>query len=480
MNEQKKIDWPIFLHHKGIELINRLFMFFRTSKIYDPNNILFKRQVSEFVNEVKKILEREEVLTLRISQTVFYLNKTKIKFGFSNYHLFKFINQEFQKRNISSLTFFPELKEDEFKRFIFLLTGTKSTDEFYRKFKDEEFPHISLEVFSEDNISKKKKGAAKVYFLSLTHLKEYLEKKREFTPSSLLTTRRLMQSLFNNLVENESFLQGLTTIKNYDEYTMNHSVNVCILSLALGKRLGLDRNELISLGISAFFHDVGKLEIPKDILNKPGKLNEKERCIIEKHPHMGVQWLIHSKHYHGLPLQALQVAMEHHSREDLKGYPRYKKKKNVNLYSKIVKIVDYFDAITTKRPYRKKVFSRVEALSLMMEKVGTEFDPLLFKIFIGILGPCPVGTFVLLDSGETGIVYESNPDPSLLLRPKIKLVSDKNGNKIDGNIVDLNEKDESSGKYLRTIVKTLNPEKYNIKIPDYFMAEVIQKNEYLT
>ncbi len=472
MSEQKSQEWSTFLQQKGTELVNRLYMFFRTSKIYEPNNTLFIKQISEFVEGVEKIFRQEETVAFRLSQTTLYLNKIKIKFGFSNYHLFKFINQEFQKRNISSLTFFSGLKEEELNRFVFLLTRTESTEEFQEKFKTGEFSHISLEGFAEDNLNKKKKSAAKVYFLSLTHLKEYLEKKRQFTPSSLLTTRRLMQSLFNNLVENEPFLHGMTTIKNFDEYTLNHSVNVCILSLALGKRLGLDRNELMALGISAFFHDVGKLEIPKEILNKPGKLDEKERRLIETHPHLGVQWLIHSQEYRGLPLQALQVAMEHHSREDLKGYPRYRRKKNVNLYSKIVKIVDYFDAITTKRPYRKKVFTRSEALSLMMEKVGTEFDPLLFKAFVGIIGPCPVGTFVLLDTGETGIAYETNPEPSLLLRPKIKLVSDEKGKKIDGPIVDLTEKDESLGNYLRTIVKTLNPEKFNIKIPDYFMAEV--------
>ena len=90
-----------------------------------------------------------------------------------------------------------------------------------------------------------------------------------------------MQAMFSNVEENETFVQGLTTIKNFDEYTLNHSVNVCLLALSLGKRLGLDRNELVDLAIGAFFHDYGKLDVPKEILLKPGKLDEGERFLLQ-------------------------------------------------------------------------------------------------------------------------------------------------------------------------------------------------------
>jgi HD-GYP domain-containing protein (c-di-GMP phosphodiesterase class II) len=238
----------------------------------------------------------------------------------------------------------------------------------------------------------------------------------------------------------------------------------------LGKKLGLDRNELAELGISSFFHDFGKTDIPKEILVKPGQLNEQEREIIEKHPYLGAERLIRLKETSRLPIRAINVAMEHHVKEDLTGYPKYQKKRHVNLYSKIVKICDFYDALTTKRPYRDKVFTRDETLNMMLEKSGTEFDPIILKVFANMMGQYPVGTLVLLNTGEIGIVIEANPELSLLLLPKVKIIADKNGNKIDGDILDLAHQDPKKDDHDRTIVKSLNPEKYKIQVSDYFIV----------
>jgi len=294
-------------------------------------------------------------------------------------------------------------------------------------------------------------------------------KKEERIP--LNTTRRLMQSMFNHIVANESFIYGLTNIKNFDEYTLNHSVNVCLLSISLGRRLGLDKNELVDLGISAFFHDFGKTEIPKEILVKPGQLDKQEREIIEKHPYLGAEKLVQLKEFSYLPVRAINVAMEHHVKEDFSGYPRYQIKKDINLFSKIVKICDFFDALTTERPYRKRAFTRDEVLKMMTEKSGLEFDPVLLKVFVNMMGSYPVGSLVLLDTGEIGIVFEVNLDPANLNRPKVKIIADKEGKKIDGDVVDLTEADSQTKLYIRTIIKVLDPKKYNIRVSDYFLAQ---------
>jgi hypothetical protein len=136
----------------------------------------------------------------------------------------------------------------------------------------------------------------------------------------------------------------------------------------------------------------------------------------------------------------------------------------------IVKVVGYFDAITTKRVYRKKVFSAAEALGLMLEQIGTEFHPAILKAFVNLMGAFPVGSVVLLSTKEIGIVFDTNPDPAFRLRPKVKLITDPVGNRIDGEIVDLTEKDAESGRFARSIIKPLDPEKYDIRVPDYFLA----------
>ncbi|MDH4218684.1 MAG: HD-GYP domain-containing protein, partial [Candidatus Aminicenantes bacterium] len=315
------------------------------------------------------------------------------------------------------------------------------------------------------------KNAKKIFFLGIVHLKEMFEYIKRGEKIPLSTTRRLMQSIFNHIVNNESFTYGLTTIKNFDEYTLNHSINVCILSISLGRRLGLDRNELAELGISAFFHDFGKTEIPKEILGKPGKLDEQEREVIEKHPHLGAEKLIQLKETSHLPMRAINVAMEHHVKEDLTGYPKYQKKRHINLYSKIVKICDVYDAMTTHRPYRTEVFTRDETLSMMMKNNGTDFDPIILKVFANMVGTYPVGTLVLLNTGEIGIVVETSTDPSKLLRPKIKIIADEEGNKIDGDIMDLSKRDLQKKTYTSRIVKSLDPQKYKIQVSDYFIVQ---------
>lgn len=264
---------------------------------------------------------------------------------------------------------------------------------------------------------------------------------------------------------------GLTNIKNYDEYTLNHSTNVCVLAVCFGKRLGLEKKELLDLGVSAFLHDIGKLEVPKKILDKKGKLNKKERKIIEKHTYHGVEKLIGLKEFSFLPVKALYVTLEHHLWANLSGYPKYWKKDHIDLYSKIVKMCDFFDSVTTKRPYRKHILTRDETLNLMLEKSGTEFDPILLKAFANMIGVYAIGTLVALNTRELGIVTETRSEVAYILRPKVRLITDKIGNKIDGEIVNLTEMDSETKEYKRTIVKSLDPHKYDIRVSDYFIAQ---------
>jgi HD-GYP domain-containing protein (c-di-GMP phosphodiesterase class II) len=332
--------------------------------------------------------------------------------------------------------------------------------------------HVVLEKAADQKTpSNINRNTARIYFLSIVHLKDSFQRHQRNEGIKIQSTRRLMQSIYNHIVDNESFVFGMTNLKNYDEYTLNHSVNVCLLATALGRRLGLNRGEIVDLGIAAFFHDLGKLETPLTILNKPAKLDDGEREIMEQHPFKGAEKLVLLQESKRLPLRAIHVAMEHHIKEDLSGYPRYFHKDDVNLFSKIVKVVDFFDAVTTKRVYRTNVFTRAEALSLMLEQSGTEFNPVILKAFVNLMGAFPIGSLVALNSGEIGIVFDLNADPKFQLRPTVKLVTDKAGNKIDGDLVDLTERDADGGRFVRTIVSPLNPHDYGIEIADYFLAQ---------
>jgi len=464
------------LHHLVVEMVIRLNVVLKSAKIYEPNNLLFQRQVSFLLNLINKALSESGQAVFASRQSTLFFNNIRLKYGFANYHFFKFILEELKKKEIGGIRFEPGLSEADLKLFATLLAKTEEKpaqpfETLAAELKTRGISHIALEkILPSELAPSREKYAAKIFFLGITHLEEAFESENRQEKIKLSTTRRLMQSIFNHIVDNESFVQGLTNIKNFHEYTLNHSMNVCVLAIALGRQLGLDRNELVDLGISAFFHDFGKLDTPREILEKPSKLDDREREIIEKHPYQGAGKLVQFKEFKNLPLHAIHVALEHHVKEDRSGYPRSFKKQSVNLFSKIVKIVDFFDAITTKRVYRTKVFTREEALSLMLEQSGKEFHPLLLREFVKMMGVYPVGTLVALNTGELGLVVENNPEPSLLLRPKVKLITDSQGNKVDGDIIDLSQADPATNRYPRTIVKTLDPEKYNIRAADYLLA----------
>jgi putative nucleotidyltransferase with HDIG domain len=460
------------------ELLIRFHIVEKIAKIHDPKNDAFQEQGRLLFESLNRVLESEdEEAALRIRHNSLLLNGVRLKSSLPTYPIFKSVVEEFRLRELDAVIFKRGLTVEELFRFMPVFARRDKKDgSMYARLQSEtdaaDIAHVVLEKASVlKTPSNLNRNTARVFFLSIVHLKESFKRNQKNEGIKVHTTRRLMQSIYNHIVDNESFVFGLTNLKNYDEYTLNHSVNVCVLATALGRRLGLNRGELVDLGIAAFFHDLGKLETPLEILNKPAKLDEGEREIMEQHPFKGAEKLVLLKESRRLPLRAIHVAMEHHIKEDLTGYPRYFKKEDVNLFSKIVKVVDFFDAVTTKRVYRTKVFTRAEALSLMLEQCGTEFNPVILKAFVNLMGAFPIGSLVALNTGELGIVFDLNPDPKLLLRPSAKIIADPSGNRVDGDIVDLAEKDPETGRYLRTIATALNPADYGIEVADYFLAQ---------
>jgi HD-GYP domain-containing protein (c-di-GMP phosphodiesterase class II) len=461
----------------GLELLMRFHIVDKIAKIYDSGNDAFQTQGRLLFETLASILGAEAEASLRVRHGTLLLNGIRLKFGVGTYGMFKSVIEEFRARNLEAVTFLPGLTLDELFGFmsVFAKREKREQDAFACLQADLEaagLEHFELERLAvEEAPQDLHQSSARLFFLSIVHLKESFARDRRNEPLKISTTRRLMQSIYNHIVEDEGFVYGLTNIKNHDEYTLNHSVNVCLLATALGRRLGLSRAELVDLGMAAFFHDLGKIETPLEILNKPGRLTDAERDIMEMHPFHGAEKLALLKEFRRLPLRAIHVAMEHHIREDLSGYPRYFKKDDVNLFSKIVKVVDVFDAITTKRVYRAKDFTRAEALSLMLEQSGTEFNPVILKAFVNMMGTFPIGTLVALTSGELAIVQDLNPDAKLVLRPAVKLITDPAGNKIDGEIVDLAERNEATGRFRRGIAAALDPAKYGIEVSDYFLVQ---------
>ncbi len=460
----------------AVDLLIKFHIVYKIAKLYEPNNAILQEQSRLMFEALSSVIATGGQAAFSVRQGALFMNGVRIRFVLQNYSIFKFLLEEFRKREIAGIRFREGLTLDSLVRFMAVLAKKEKKahttfEELNAEVEEAGIEGVELQkVVPYETFLSAERNASDLYFLSIFHLKESFEKDRKNERLKLTTTRRLMQSIFNHIVDNEAFVHGLTTIKNYDEYTLNHSVNVCMLSIALGRRLGLNRGELVELGMAAFFHDLGKLDTPLEILNKPTSLSEQEREIMERHPTQGAEKLLQLKDFGRLPLRAIHVALEHHIKEDDTGYPHTFKKQTTNLFSKIVKVVDYFDAITTKRVYRKNVLTRPEALGLMLEQMGTEFNPVILKAFVNMMGVYPVGTVVYLDTGEIGIVFNSNPDPRYVLQPGVKLITDREGNRIDGDMADLSEKEPATDRFVRSILRPLDPDKYDINVADYFLA----------
>ena len=281
--------------------------------------------------------------------------------------------------------------------------------------------------------------------------------------------KRVVQAIVDQILNEETSLFGLTTLRDYDEYTFTHSVNVCIFAVALGRRLGLSKLQLYDLGLAALFHDIGKARVPVDVLNKSTVLSEEEWRAIANHPWLGVLSLFQMRGATDLPYRSMVVAYEHHMKYDLTGYPRPVRPRAIGIFSKIVAVVDGFDAATTRRAYQSDPLSPAAVLQEMRDNPKRGMDPVVVKAFINLLGLYPVGTLVVLDTFELGIVHAANPNPEKMSRPIVRIVTDPQGNLLfPGTLTDLAEQ-TASGVFSRTIIKTADAARYGIRVADYFV-----------
>jgi HD-GYP domain-containing protein (c-di-GMP phosphodiesterase class II) len=262
----------------------------------------------------------------------------------------------------------------------------------------------------------------------------------------------------------------MTTLRDYDEYTFTHSVNVCIFSVVLGQKLGLTKLQLYELGLGALFHDIGKQRVDSDIVNKAASLSDVEWHEMQRHPTEGLLTLFSMRGLDDVPYRAMLIAYEHHMKRDLTGYPRNRRPRTPTLFSRIVSTTDGFDAATSKRSYQKQPWTADEVLREMRDNPKRGYDPLLVKAFTNVTGVFPVGTLAILDSHEMAVVTARNADPNRVHQPHVKVISDSLGVTLTEPIaVDLSEIDAGTGRPRRTIIKTLDPDKYGIRVSDYFV-----------
>ena len=327
-----------------------------------------------------------------------------------------------------------------------LRAGVILTDDILKKIKElkilslyiiDEYSSEEIEDIIKPELRQKSISVIKETFSDIERIASgHKFEKRNFSEYSnhekkyFNSINEVAEEILENVLSNKNVLLSLVDIKSMDNYTYSHCVNVAVISIILGISLNLPKKKLTYLCIGALIHDIGKSFIPKEILQKPGKLTPEEYKIMKSHPRYGYEFL---RKTCNLSSHINSIVLQHHERVDGLGYPNGLANTKINYLARIVSIADVYDALTSDRSY-KRAMCPSDALEYLMSKAGTLFDYDIINVFCKIVIPFPQGTIVSLSNGDIGVVEETLPN--FPLRPIIKIVKSQCENKI-GSIVNL-------------------------------------------
>lgn len=382
--------------------------------------------------------------------------------------------KECSTMDVGAITFLTGIKEAEIESLMDALCTDRQTLENEGGLANQLKNHgaanivISSSAAEADNTEheeKEIKAGKEVYNSAVTAVKDIMKSAKIGQGVNVQKVEKIVGGLTEALFTDHLNLLGLTVIKSYDETTFYHSVNTCILCLSLGNNLSLEHDKLTILGAAALLHDIGKVNVPKELTTKPMPLTPEEFEIMKRHPIEGAEILSQMPGMHKL---SMVVAYEHHVGYDLSGYPKLTNKERPHLFSRIVQVADSYEAGTSMRPFKGSKLPD-QILAEMIRQSGRTFDPVIMKAFVQTLSIYPVGSVVLLDNGEIAVVYETNAAD--LARPNIKVAIDENGNHLDpaeATILEMKERTADGDAYTRSIIRVIDPWELGIDVVQFF------------
>lgn len=467
------------LRQGGRQLLLALYTVLRSLKMYPVENATVQKSLDDLDSAARALLQSEVELEIRTAGDFLFVNATRLRVELDNYASFSHILAVLRAFDIGVLHIRSGMERREWQIFLSLLLSLSNQGELderlevlQERLEGAKVTHLELEhAQAEGGSSQESRHQAKqVYSEGVAVTRDVIAGVRLGRGPRLKRVKRAVQQVVDQVLNNEMSMVGMTTVRDYDEYTFTHSVNVCIFSVALGKKLGFSKVQLYDLGMTALLHDVGKARVPAEILNKTGGLEDREWKFIQQHPWMGALTLFGMRAYEEIPYRSILVAHEHHMKMDLTGYPKTVRPRTLGIFSRIVAVADGFDAATTRRVYNTKAIEPDEVLKEMWDNPKRGYDRVVVKALINLIGIYPVGTCVILDTLEVGIVAAPNPDGQQLNRPLVRIAVDVDGATVPlpGNQVSLTEKDES-GAFKRSIVKVTNPNRFGLTPGDYFV-----------
>ena len=461
-------------------LLVAFFVMYKTARLVAPNNATFHGRLDRFCKALEEISGRVEDITIKTYSERYFVNDTLVPFNSKKLAGASAVLSEWRLLGIGGITFSGGITHDEIGRFFHFIAAMKPNAENLESLQEQLKSHdlqgirlLSTEEVTPDTVDideeqrqKFRRMARKTFFAAVSVVQEIVVNTREERDINISKTRRIVQSLVDHITQDQDSLLELTAIKTFDDYTYAHSTNVCVYALTLGVRMGMDRSRLSQLGFSALFHDVGKVKLPADLIRKPEAFDEDDWVQMQRHPLLGAKTILRNLKLDDHTTRAARTAFEHHINRDFTGYPTlHHRRREVNLFSKIVSIVDAFDALCSGRVYMKKPFPPDQVFKKMRHQMNIKFDPFLLKLFNDIVGIYPAGSLVLLSSDELALVLTNNDTDKA--RPIVKVLGNREGLYDSPPWIDLSAPDRMDTH----IIRSVDPARYNLDLRDFILND---------
>ena len=462
------------------KLLYDFFAILKTIRIVSENNATFLNKLFDFFKLFSEIKQDKDTVVIKVISGRFFLNEQMVRIKEDNLSGAADIVSDWKILGIGGIAFGNDITLDEMGKFFSFMSEIKPLGNNLETVVDELKSHglNNIELLSSRDLEEEveeipeevrrqfRKMARNTFFRAMTVVEDTLACVAEDKEINIAKTKRVVHTIIDHITRDESSLVELTAIKDFDDYTYAHSTNVCVYALTMGVRMNLDRPRLSQLGITALFHDIGKIKLPADLIRKPDAFDENDWVQMQQHPLLGAKTILRNMKFNINSARAARVAMEHHINSDFTGYPLLRlDKRPPSLFSKIIAIVDSFDALTSGRVYMKRRFTPDEAFRKMRYQMQIKFDPFLLKIFNDIIGIYPAGTVVLLSTDELAVVLTNNESDKS--RPFVKIVADRDGLMDKSQWIDLAQEEQQH----RKIVRIVDPERYDIDIKAFVLQD---------
>lgn len=314
------------------------------------------------------------------------------------------------------------------------------------------------------SIDTEMKRAHKLYNNAKTLQQKILQDITENKVINVESVQESTDAIVDSIFRNQDALACMTSLRVKDDYLLEHSLNTSILMTIFCKHMNIEKKIMEELALGAFLHDVGKVLIPDNILNKPGRFTDKEYSIMKTHVLLGVKVL---EKIPNLPEIALRVVKEHHERIDGKGYPYQLSEDEISQYGRMIAIVDSYDAMTAERVYKAGMHP-IRAFKILVSESPNSYDKGLVEQFIQCLGLYPIGTLVQLKSGKIGLISKLNKNKPL--KPFVRVFY----NTRLKQVISMEELDLSKVKYNDEIECCIKPEDFNLDLMKFFKTAFLE------